>query len=33
MVTKANSLKNSAENIWNVDKYQDKGVCCCYASI
>jgi len=29
----ANSLKNAAENIWNVAKYHDKGHCRCYASI
>jgi len=33
MVIKANSLKNAAKNIWNVAKYQDKGVWRCYASI
>ena len=33
MVIKANSLKNAAKNIWNVAKYQDQGVCLCYASI
>jgi len=33
MVIKANSLKNAAKSIWNVAKYQDKGVCSCYASI
>jgi len=26
MVIKANSMKNAAKNIWNVAKYQDKGV-------
>jgi len=33
MVIKANSLKNAAKNIWDVAKYQDKGVCRFYASI
>jgi len=33
MVIKVNSLKNATNNIWNVAKYQDKGVCRCYASI
>jgi len=33
MVNKANSLTNSAKNICNVAKYQDNGVCRCYASI
>jgi len=33
MAIKAKSLKNAAKNIWNVAKYQDKGVCRCYASI
>jgi len=33
MIIKANSTKNAAKNIWNVVKYQDKGVCHCYASI
>jgi len=33
VVIKANSMKNAAKNIWNVAKYQDKGVCHCYASI
>jgi len=33
MLIKANSLKNAAKNIWNIAKYQDKGVCCGYASI
>jgi len=33
MVIKANFLQNAEKNIWNVNKYPDKGVCRWYASV